>query len=177
MSQVPVRFVFATGLPSTVFRDVRLAGSWSENGPWSSVWSIVPMQALLDEEGCPCFEAVIQLDAAEIGREFRWGVLLADPGGRERWAIAAEVDRHDSRDQHRLFTLQAEEQIEIYRLTHCRHLRANKLPAWGGATSHALRFPSGCRMRALSKSCSPIQPRAISATTAPVSPSRLPRSH
>lgn len=135
MAPIPVRFTYRTGLAADLFGNARLVGSWDGAGrPVDVGWASVPMASTTGEDGCPCFEASVAFDPAAAGRAFRWGVLLDGPGGADRWGIAAEPDREDDRDLHRVFTLRPEGQHpggqhEVYHLTQCRRLGANKAGA------------------------------------------------
>ena len=109
-----VRFVYVTGMPERLFSNARLAGSWGPDGKYSDTWSVVPMQELTWEDGCPAFEATVLLvDPSEVNRQqFRWGVILDCPAGSNAWGIATEVHDQHSSDRYRTFTLEEEEEQE-----------------------------------------------------------------
>jgi hypothetical protein len=67
---ISVRFVYLTGQRRSLFRNVRLAGSWTG-------WTDTPMAEVLAEDGCPGFAATVQFDDGQAGQRVRWGVRLA----------------------------------------------------------------------------------------------------
>jgi len=67
MATIPVQFTYLTGLRREIFSNVRLTGSWDENGRYSDQWTSAPMQQTIAEDGCPCFTATVQLDDSQIG--------------------------------------------------------------------------------------------------------------
>src|SRR4051794_18409036 len=105
MAAIAVEFVYATGLRRDTFRNPRLTGSWDERGQYSDRWTTVPMQAVTLEDGCPGFAATVGLDDSQVGREFRWGVILDAPRNPNVWGIMAEVNDHRSTERHRSFVL------------------------------------------------------------------------
>ncbi|MGB8527195.1 MAG: hypothetical protein WCD75_10210, partial [Rhodoplanes sp.] len=76
MPLVPVHFEYRTGLRHIDLRNARLTGSWDGNGQSSEQWSTAPMQAFAADDGCPAFRATAMLDDGEIGRTFRWSVIV-----------------------------------------------------------------------------------------------------
>lgn len=138
----PIQFTYLTGLRRNIFRNVRLTGSWDENGRYSNQWPIIPMQQTTSEDGCPCFTATVQLDDSQIGWLFRWSVILDSPAGENLGGIATEINDSNSSDRYRTFYLQAannnQPQQERYYLTHCRHLGAQKY--YNGASQPAIQF-------------------------------------
>lgn len=145
MAQIPIRFVYQTGLNCTVFRSARLMGSWDANGVYSSQWSAVPMQDFIGDDGCHCFSATVGFDDSQLGSEFRWGVVLDCAAAPNLWGIPTEVNDANSNDRVRIFRLLASQalagkpQEERFYLTFCRRLGAQKfLPAVGAAP--AIRF-------------------------------------
>jgi 1,4-alpha-glucan branching enzyme len=103
-----VRFVYVTGMHERLFSNARLTGSWGPDGQYSDTWSVVPMQELTWEDGCPAFEATVRLvDPSQVNRQqFRWGVILDCPSGSNAWGIATEVNDQYSSDRYRTFTLE-----------------------------------------------------------------------
>jgi 1,4-alpha-glucan branching enzyme len=138
----PIQFTYLTGLRRNIFRNVRLTGSWDENGRYSNQWTTIPMQQTTSEDGCPCFTATVQLDDSQIGWLFRWSVILDSPAGENLGGIATEINDSNSSDRYRSFYLQAannnQPQQERYYLTHCRHLGAQKY--YNGASQPAIQF-------------------------------------
>ncbi|MGO7017978.1 hypothetical protein [Rhizobium leguminosarum] len=70
---VNVQFRFRSGLPSMAFDNVRLRGSWDEQGRASNDWASHPMQRSRDEDGYDVFVARVPFPDGEIGTHFRWG--------------------------------------------------------------------------------------------------------
>ena len=137
----PIQFTYLTGLRRNIFRNVRLTGSWDENGRYSNQWATMPMQQTTSEDGCPCFTATVELDDSQIGWLFRWGVILDSPAGENLGGIATEINDSNSSDRYRSFTLQSPSgnpQQERYYLTHCRLLGAQKY--YNGANQPAIQF-------------------------------------
>jgi len=130
MTSIPVKFAYYTGLKRGIFRNPRLVGSWNSGGLYSDQWSTVPMQSVTGEDGCPAFVVTVNFDAAQVGYDFHWGVVLDGPEGRDQWGIMTEVNDHTSTDRRRTFKLRAAgggaTQEERYYLTHCRRLGAQK---------------------------------------------------
>src|SRR5215469_2878485 len=87
----PVHFVFNTGISRPVFSNVRLSGSWDSSGNPSSNWSSTPMQAITGTDGCPAFEATVNLNEAQAGQQFQWGITLDAPNNPNIWGIMTEV--------------------------------------------------------------------------------------
>jgi 1,4-alpha-glucan branching enzyme len=91
------------------------------------------MTPSIDPDGCICFDADVDFDAAGIGATFNWGVQLDGPAGKGVWGIAAEVDDEASTDRVRSFVLSAGLPAQVYYLTQCRRLGAVKLPVAGAS--------------------------------------------
>ena len=139
MPLVPVHFEYRTGLRHIDLRNARLTGSWDGNGQSSEQWSTAPMQAFAADDGCPAFRATAMLDDGEIGRTFRWSVIVDTLTQTSVSGIPTEVSDAHSTDRYRIFTLARANQTECYYLTHCRRLGANKLFE-PGRDAPALRF-------------------------------------
>jgi 1,4-alpha-glucan branching enzyme len=139
MALIPVHFEYRTGLRRRLFQSARLTGSWGANGRSAQLWSTVPMQAVTADDGCPAFRVTVQLDDAQIGQTFHWGVFVDTPQAANRWGIPTEVSMAGSRERYRQFTLTGADQLEQYYLTHCRRLGANKQVVAGQA-GPAVRF-------------------------------------
>lgn len=122
-----VNFVYETGLSGDIFRNVRLIGSWDENGNLSDQWTSTPMTSELSDTGTPNFKASVNLNDVCAGKTFQWGVLLDAPGAPNQWGIPTEVHDRNSGQRYRSFELQENNQNEEYYLTNCRLLGANKL--------------------------------------------------
>src|SRR5919109_2736707 len=96
---IPVRLTYLTGLRRNIFRNARLVGSWDLNGHYSNQWAESAMQEIVAEDGCPAFTATVKFDDAEVGREFRWGILFDGPvGGANLWGI--NIENPDTEAQH-----------------------------------------------------------------------------
>jgi 1,4-alpha-glucan branching enzyme len=93
----------------------------------------------LAEDGCPSFTATVHFDAAEKGKQFRWGVLLDGPGGANQWGIPTEVQDKNSTERVRRFELRANGQTETFYFTLARRLGARKFHV-SGSRAPGLRF-------------------------------------
>jgi len=137
-----VVFRYQTGLARPIFRNARLRGSWDGNGHYSDQWTETAMADIIAADGCPAFEAAIDLDVSDADQVFKWGVVLDGPRGANLGGIPTEVQGAGSTDRYRQFRprLETEQpQIEEYFLTYCRQLGANKHFAPGNPTPD-LRF-------------------------------------
>jgi 1,4-alpha-glucan branching enzyme len=135
---VAVTFRYLTGLKSSLFENARLVGSWDDAGNQATDWSESAMTPFTAEDGCPAFQATVELDAAAISQTFGWGVMLDGPGGANLWGIATEVQDAVQADRSRHFVLGGAPSTETYYLTYARRLGARKYVATGTPT--ALRF-------------------------------------
>src|SRR5215470_13510584 len=129
MATIAVRFRYLTGLKRQIFRNARLTGSWDAAGRFSPVWSETAMASGIAEDGCPCFTAAVELDDAELGTRFRWGVRLDAPGAPNAWGVPTEVPDMQSTDRFREFELTSapdSHQQDFY-LTCARRLGARKV--------------------------------------------------
>ena len=140
MATILVQFRYLTGLKRQLFRNVRLKGSWNSVSKSSEDWSETPMTEVVAEDGCPSFIDTVQFDAGEVGRRFRWGVVLDGPEGKNQWGIPTEVDDAESVERTRSFVLEAggAVQTERYLLTYGRWMGAQKLDH-GAETEASLR--------------------------------------
>lgn len=135
-----VEFQFITGLKRKMFRNARIIGSWDGNGRYSDIWTERAMSEIAGEDGCPAFKASVALDLADLGKTFKWGVLLDGPQGANFWGIPTEMHDVNSTDRYRQFQLAgAPHQMERYYFTYGRRLGANKHYAAPNA-SPTLRF-------------------------------------
>ncbi|HSC89745.1 MAG TPA: alpha-amylase family glycosyl hydrolase [Polyangiaceae bacterium] len=121
-----VRFRYLTGLKGSLFDRPRLRGSWTSKGRFSSEWSEMPMRTITAEDGCPAFEAQVELDESELGKEFRWGVLFDGPSGPGEWGIVTDRTLEDVGERYLSFTLTRSPPIQRYYLTLARRLGARK---------------------------------------------------
>lgn len=126
MATIPVHFTFATGLPTPLFANARLKGSWDGEGRYSDDWTYRPMTQARGTDGCPQFVATVHLDAQQVGQSFQWGVEVDGPAGAARWAVMTEVGRDDSDARRRSFELKPGGQQETYYLNQSRRLGAQK---------------------------------------------------
>jgi 1,4-alpha-glucan branching enzyme len=130
-----VRFTFNTGIRQSVFSNVRLSGSWDATRMDSANWSTANMAAITGADGCPAFQASVNLDSSQIGTNFNWGVTLDGPGGPNVWGIPLEVSDANSVQRYRTFQLAGGAGIQDvdYYLTTTRYLGARKVYAAPGA--------------------------------------------
>lgn len=130
MTTIPIHLTYLTGINKNIFRNVRLTGSWDDNGRYSDRWSTLPLEQTTGEDGCPCFKATVDLDGSQVGQQFHWGILFDGPAGDDLWGVPTEINDHRSDKRYRSFILKAPNpeqlQEERYYLTHCRHLGAQK---------------------------------------------------
>jgi 1,4-alpha-glucan branching enzyme len=126
MPSVDVEFVYHTGVRQTLFRNVRLCGSWDTNATWSDAWTTIQMNERLGDDGCPTFHAAVRFPESQIGVEFAWGMIADGPGGRDLWAIPTEVSNAGSLARHRTFMLRPELADQHYWLNTSRLLGANQ---------------------------------------------------
>jgi 1,4-alpha-glucan branching enzyme len=123
-----VQFRFGPGLAAIQFENVRLCGSWNADGRSADEWTAVPMCLSIDAGGATVFRTEVSFDSGEIGKTFRWGILVDGPGGMNRWAIAAEIDDQNSTSRERSFLLQQGLAEQSYFLTWWRRLGAYRAP-------------------------------------------------
>jgi 1,4-alpha-glucan branching enzyme len=133
-----VRFVYLTGLPTHRLANVRLRGSWDDQGRQARLWSERPMSPTIGDDGCPAFECTVLLAASDVGRRFEWDVVGDGPGGSGQGLVTAEEEDPLSRRTVRSFVLRADGQVERYHLVLARRLGANPVRRSGGARN--LRF-------------------------------------
>lgn len=127
MALIPVHFEYRVGLRQPFIAGARLSGGWNAEGFASDAWTSTAMETFTAEDGCPAFRATATLDDSQIGRRFRWGARIDTTDQADTWGIATEVSEPGSTERYRSFTLQHPDQREVYYLTHCRRLGANKL--------------------------------------------------
>jgi 1,4-alpha-glucan branching enzyme len=127
MALVPIRFEYLTGLRQPFLVNARLSGNWDSQGFRSEQWTEAPMTAFTAEDGCPAFQATINLDDSQIGQEFRWGLSVDTASQPIVWGIPTEVNDPGVTERYRTFTMRGASQVEKYYFTHCRRLGANKL--------------------------------------------------
>ena len=131
---ITVRFLYMTGTRRPLFRNARLAGSWSG-------WTEVPMEATTGDDGCPAFAATVEFDDARAGEEVAWGVRLDGPQGANVWAVNRESTDPDPRTrQRRHFRLPGAgtSHEERYYFLDSRRFGAQKF--YGRAATPDLRF-------------------------------------
>ena len=100
------------------------------------------MQEIVAEDGCPAFTATVKFDDAEVGREFRWGILFDGPvGGANLWGINIENPDTEAQHLYREFKLNpaGSKQEERFYFTYSRWLGAQKFYQ-NNASVPAIRF-------------------------------------
>ena len=127
MSTYIVPFHFRPGLASNFLVNVRLSGSWDSQGRGSTEWTTVPMQSVIDPDGCPAFRAEVPFESGQVGTTFRWGVVADGPAGSNLWGVTAEVDEEGSTRRERSFVLQPDTPEQSYCLTWCGRLGATRM--------------------------------------------------
>ena len=126
MAKIKVVFEYHTGLLRKTFRNVRLVGSWDQNGRPGPKMRVVPMEPLDSADGCPAYRAEVLFDSSQVGRSFDWSVLLDVPGRPNMRGVMTEDGSFEESAQKCSFDLKPEGSVESYWLTHCRRLGANK---------------------------------------------------
>src|SRR6266481_9899740 len=96
---VQTQFIYSTGLKQQIFSNPRLKGSWDNHGRQSEVWSERPMTEITGQDGCPTFVGTVDFDPGEVGKRFRWGVVLDGPQGKDQWGIATEIGDAESTER------------------------------------------------------------------------------
>jgi 1,4-alpha-glucan branching enzyme len=128
--ELAVKFIYDTGIRRKVFHNVRLLGSWDNEGRYSDEWTEWPMRETAGPDAARVFEAEVALQASEVGKEFFWRVLVDGPLGLDRDGIATEMPGLGHRALQRSFTLSDDSSAEQrYYLTHVRRLGARKVRA------------------------------------------------
>lgn len=125
MSDITVRFEYHTGITEEMFRNVRLKGSWSPDGRYSDIWSIVPMNPAAASNGCQTFVAAVHLSGDEVGKTFSWGVLVDADGRPDLWGIMTEGGPWETPTRYRTFVLGPDLPPQDYYLLPGRYLGAN----------------------------------------------------
>ena len=139
MAQITVNFTFHSGVKRSLFRNVKLSGSWDATGKFSTQWTQVPMTALQDETGCAAFHASMSFDASETGAIFQWGVIADIAGTPNTWVVATEVPDQNSNQRYRSFTLAPGATQQHYWFVTGRRFGAQKWTPSGSSTT-GLRF-------------------------------------
>jgi 1,4-alpha-glucan branching enzyme len=125
-----VKFIYDTGIRRSLFRNVRLRGSWDAQGRFSETWTEWPMTASTGADGACRFEADVTFDPSQVGTDFNWSVLVDGALGLDREGIVTEQQGLGHDALHRSFQLTNEPNaIQRYYLTHVRRLGARKLQA------------------------------------------------
>jgi 1,4-alpha-glucan branching enzyme len=133
-----MKFIYDTGLRRKIFHNVRLCGSWDDNGRFSENWSLSPMREVVCADGSVTFEAEVSLSPLDAGKEFCWCVILDGPLGLDREGIVTEQRGLGHDALHRTFRLSKEGETEQrYYLTHVRRLGARAVQHEG---QRGLRF-------------------------------------
>ncbi|CAK7007780.1 MAG: 1,4-alpha-glucan branching enzyme GlgB [Desulfovibrio sp.] len=129
-----VLFVYHTGYPDAIFHTAILHGSWDADGRFSETWSAIPMEAFIDDAGCPAFKALVSFDIVENGKEFAWGVTLDAADRKNIWGVTIGngATAPDNMPR-RFFVLQGDVERQEYLALPQRYLGANKyFPEGGG---------------------------------------------
>ena len=126
-----VQFNYLSGIlaDDVLISSAQLQGSWDGLGIFTDRFITVEMHPSISEDSCQSFTASVQFAESEVGKTFRWTVLL-DINGEKRLGITEEVNSGDSKENIRSFQLlpaSDENQTESYRLNWSRHLGAQKL--------------------------------------------------
>lgn len=122
-----MRFVYNTGLGRRVFRNVRMVGSWDGNGRATDAMStVVPMREMVGQDGAFTYLADVTLSPADVGRRFRWSVLVDGPAGLDQCGMPTEQLGRGSESTYKTFDLTDPNALEVYYLTHIRRLGAQK---------------------------------------------------
>ncbi|HTU58729.1 MAG TPA: hypothetical protein VMF89_09850, partial [Polyangiales bacterium] len=117
-----MKFVYDTGIRRKLFYNVRLCGSWDSAGKHSAQWTETPMREVRGADGAYTYQADVELDAAEAGKEFHWSVLVDGALGRDRHGVVTEQLGGDHNALYRVFTLDLNVNEQRYYLTHVRRL-------------------------------------------------------
>jgi 1,4-alpha-glucan branching enzyme len=139
MPQISVNFTFHSGVKRSLFRNVKLSGSWDANGRSSTEWTQTPMTATEDETGCAAFKATVSFDASQTGSVFQWGVVADVAGMPSVWIVVTEVPDPNSSQRYRTFTLTATATQQEYWFATGRNFGAQKWTPTGASTT-GLRF-------------------------------------
>ncbi len=126
-----MKFVYDTGIRRKLFHNVRLWGSWNSEGKHSDEWTEVPMDERVCGDGGVVFEAEVQLQASEVGKQFSWSVITDSALGLDRDGITTEAPGAGHDALHRTFELTNESTEQRYYLTHVRRLGARKVRLQG----------------------------------------------
>lgn len=123
-----MKFIYDTGIRHRLFHNVRLRGSWDDQGRPSDQWTERPMREVRAPDGAIVFEAEVAFDPGGVGKEFRWAVLHDGPLGFDREGVVTEQHGSGHDALHRVFVLGDDpRQEERYYLTHVRRLGARKV--------------------------------------------------
>ena len=129
---VAFNFRYLTGLKGSLFTNARLRGSWDNSGMLADDWSEHVMTPFVAEDGCPAFQQAVELDASEIGKTFRWGVVVDGPAGPNLWAIPTEVAVSTDSNRYRELVLGSAANTQDYYFTFARRLGARKYLSGSG---------------------------------------------
>lgn len=127
---VVVKFSFRSGLRRSVFKNVKLWGSWSLKGQYSDTWTSVPMLMQATDDGCESFSAEVQFDQSQIGWTFHWSVSADTDSQSEINIVMTEVHDGKSMDRRLSFELEPVQfpfQNVSYKLLNSRWLGAQRL--------------------------------------------------
>jgi 1,4-alpha-glucan branching enzyme len=139
MTPITVNFAFHSGVKRSLFRNVKLSGSWDRTGRSSTQWTETPMTAFEDEAGCDAFRTSVSFDGSQAGAIFNWGVIADLTGAPNTWVVVTEVSDPNSDQRYRSFVLSPSATQQDYWFVIGRRFGAQKWTPPGSATT-GLRF-------------------------------------
>jgi 1,4-alpha-glucan branching enzyme len=134
MAAAVVDFRYYTGVGRRIATGGRLVGSWDAAGRPADLWSSLPMEEFLGEDGCLAYRVAVTVDAAAPAT-YRWGVWLRRADGAAVWGIPAEVADPASTAQHRQLDVDPASRtplVAVYHLSVQRWRGANRCLVEGG---------------------------------------------
>lgn len=128
MDLIPATFQFSVGLKTPLFHSVQLVLSWERPQDLLAL-PFIPMEMGLGEDGCPYFEATVQLDEQRAGQKLYWSVLGYGPAGSLEPLVTLEAGEPSSWDDwnhlYRCLVFEGRPTREVYRFCLARWLGAN----------------------------------------------------
>lgn len=120
-----MRFEWITGVHRPIFNSVHLTGSWNISGHYAESWTTIAMMPFAAEDDCPAWAAEVDLNAAEAGWTFYWGILVNGSGRGPTWGVPTEES--DTTARRLSFVLPLQGGTQRCWLTNSRRLGANKV--------------------------------------------------